>query len=346
MPTPESSTEEQILPVNAGAAEEAENLGAERAEPSTAETEGDKPKGSLLDAVKAALKPAPSAEETPASEDQEDEDAAIAVVKPGETPGEAEGDGEELNEDDLARLSKKTRKSVRRLLRDRAGLRGELDEVRPQAEQFAKIQRFVDEAGLAPQEVSAGFNIMRLMKSDPDKALETLAPMVEMLMKATGRLIPADLQEQVRNGQISPQAAQELSQTRARAHLSQNRERQANETLTQREQSATQRQAIDVMSNAVTAREQHWRTSDPDYAVKAARVIEKVKLAIHEGRRPVTPEQAVALVDECKATVDKELKRYQPRRTAISPVAGGGSSPSAAPRPTSTLDAIRRVVAA
>lgn len=345
MPIPGSSTEEQILPANAGATEEVElTAGEQQAEPSTAENDGDKPK-SMLDAVMAALKP-DSAEEAPASEDQEDEEAAEAVAKPGDKPEEAEGDSEELNDDDLARLSKKTRKSVKRLLRDRATLRGELDDVRPQAEQFQKVQRFIDEAGLVPQEVSAGFNIMRLMKHDPDKALETLTPYVHELMKITGRLLPADLQEQVRNGQISPDAARELSQTRARAALSQNRERQATETLTHREQSATQRQAIDVMSNAVTAREQHWRTSDPDYAVKAARVIEKLKLAVHEGRRPATPEQAIALVDECKASVDKELKRFQPRRQQISPVAGGGSSPSAAPKPSSTLDAIRRVVAA
>lgn len=343
---PEAPTEEVKSPsAQADTTNQVEAQDVEQAAPSAADDKGDKSPATLFDAIKVAMNPEP-AEASPASEGQDEEGSKPEADKPeAKAEGEAD-DEEELSEDELARLSKKTRKSVRRLLTDRANLRAEVDELRPAAERFQEMRRFTDDAGLVSQEITAGFNIMRLMKHEPDKALEMLAPYVQQLMQVTGRLLPKDLQEQVRTGQISPEAAQELSRTRARVAFTEQRETQRQTTQVQQTQAAAQTQTIGLMVNAVTALEQTWLTSDPDYAVKSTRVQEKLKLAVHEGRIPQTPEQATQLVKECKAEVDKELKRHhQQRRQPMVPVTGN-SSPSAAPKPSSTLDAIRRVVAA
>jgi hypothetical protein len=342
---PEAPAEEELKLAQADTTETVETKDVEQAAPSAADDKGDKSPASMFDAVKAALNPTP-AEASPASEGQDEDEPKSEDGKTDEAKAEgAAEDEEELSEDDLSRLNRKTRKSVRRLLKDRAELRAELDDLRPAAERFHEMRRFTDEAGLVSQEITAGFEIMRLMKHEPEKALEALAPYVQQLMQITGRLLPKDLQEQVRTGQISPEAANELSRNRARVAFTEQRETQRHETQVKQEQTAAQRQAITTMANAVTALEQTWRTSDPDYAVKSARVQEKVQLAIHNGQVPQTPDDAVALVKKCKAEVDTELKRFQPKRQQMTPVTGG-SSPSAAPKPSSTLDAIRRVVAA
>src|SRR3546814_13873549 len=98
--------------------------------------------GSLLDAVKAALEPA--AEQPPGSIGQE-EDAENAEAKPAE--GEAEEELGDVTEEELSRYRPRTKRRIEGLLNERKALQEEAEQLRPRAQPFEDMVKYVEAAG-------------------------------------------------------------------------------------------------------------------------------------------------------------------------------------------------------
>jgi hypothetical protein len=310
------------------------------AESSTAE-QGEK--GDMLSAVKAALEPK---EKSPASDEpgsKSDDPLAADAKKEGDA---AAGESDDLTEEDLARLKPKTRKRIETLTAEVRDRDTKLAEISPKAENFEKIQRFVDEAGLSKDDVNQGFDVMRNLKNDPLKAYEQLKPIFAQLQQIAGEVLPPDLQTEVDQGRLTEAHARELTLARSRAAVNGQRlERVETTTRAERERQEFE-QTVDGVAKAVTAWENSTSKGDPDWKLKQPRIQELVELEIMRKQRSQpdyfpTKEEAIEMSKKALTAVETELKRFAPqRRSMTTPASDAGSSRSVA-APKNMLEAVK-----
>ena len=314
---------------------------------------------SLLDAAFDAIAPKDASDEEPdASElegdaDEGDDgtegsaDEADANTETGAAENAESDHG--LSDEDLANLPKRTAKRMRQLLADRKSARTERDEataqldaLRPKAENFDQIERYMREHELSPEEVSQGFEVMRLIKHDPVRALEALTPYVTQLTTLTGGgPLSADLQRQVDEGFVTEAHARQLQQANSRAALAtQAAERQA-EAMNRRDEAQS---AADLQQQRIAAW-QNWavlqKQSDPDFAKIESFVVNQVRAMLHQGA-PRSLDQLTSLFDKAKADVIKQLAPYAKPKTEVTPTRSTQSAKPATPaaaEPKTYLDA-------
>ena len=288
------------------------------ADSSSANDEDAKEPESLLDAVTAAI----------------EEDRAEASSSPDESGEEAEVDAKAETDDDPPFHEHPRWKQMI----------SERDGYKQSHQELTQLKSYMTEANLDANEVNQGFEIMRLIKSDPVKALEALQPYVEQLEQVTGVRLSADIQERVDEGYIDEDSAREMSQLRSREQLSADAARRAAAQAQQIQQQQQMAQHADQVSSAVSEWESKWSSSDPDYKIKQPKVMEKIELNLLRNGPPQTREQAVQLAEACRKAVDDEFAQLRPRKGEIRPVTGG-SSPKSTAEPTTLMEAMQQGLA-
>lgn len=342
----ESSAEEntQVAPQLNTSEPPAEDANKTSTAESSAADDGEKGPKSLLDAVKAAVKPDTGAAGSPAAESGEGKSAEGQSKPAGEKPEGEEEDLGEVTDEELRGYHSKTRRRVKQLLGRIQERDDQLGKLQPKAQHYDQIVSFCQTAGMNSEEVNTLFNVGATLKSgDPEKALEMIEPYYQALLKATGRLLPDDLRQDLETGRISEQRAHELSRMRARTGFSQEQVQRTQDEVRRRDAEAEHKQTVADVGKAVTEWERQQSASDPDYKLKAPRVTEKIELAFARGVVPRNAKEAIDLAVKCKKEVDDELGRILPKKREIREVTGG-TSVNAAPPPTSTLEAIKRAV--
>lgn len=296
------------------------------ADSSTAE--GAKP-ASPLEAVKAAL-----------SESKDDVKSVAATeespTKDGEKAVKANSDQAATDDEDKD-LPFHKHARWQEMKAERNALREQVQVLNSRAQAFDQVSGAVRQAGLSAEEFNQGFEIMRLMKSDPMAALAALKPYFEELQKVSGEVLPADLQAKVDQGFIDPETATEMAKLRSTSNL-------ATQRLQQTEQQQSQQAAQDLqnaMGSSVTAWEQSWAKTDPDYQKKQPLVKSRIIELMNMHGHPRTPEQAVFVANRAKADVEEYLKGMIPTRQSVRTVTGGASNGSGTPTAKTPLDAAR-----
>lgn len=320
------------------------------AEASTADEGAKEP--SILDAVKAALEPKDE-EKSPGSEGQEadTEDAEAKSEEDG-----AEDDLGDVTEEELSSYRPKTKRRIEGLLNERKALKDELEGLRPQAQQFEQMVNYVRDAGLDTHEVNQTFEAARLIKAasrgqvDPQVALDAIMPFVQEVQALAGQILPPELQSQVEQGALSEAHARDLARLRASTQARDAAARQAADVAArqqaEQQTQAQARQAAQATAQAVSAWENSWKQSDPDYRLKTGRVQEKVELEVMRRRgAPLGPEEALAIAKKARADVEAELRAFQPKRTEVKPVTGQAASESR-PKPKTSLEAMKMAIGA
>jgi len=265
---------------------------------------------SMLDAVVAAGKPDPEPEQSSSSEESgEDAESESEEGKnqQGDAPDEpAEDEGEEQ-----VPFHKHPRwKEVQAQLKEAKEAR-----VTPEQEAAFKFKTQFDdymaEADLNPKEFNDGLTIMMAMKKDPQAALDSLMPYVEKLQIITGAKRPDDIQERVDSGLLDGDSAKELADSRNRIAMA---ERAAQE--------AAEAAATDLQNQAVAKAsewETNWKASDPDYAHKQGRVLDKINLSmmrhVQKESGPLTPAEVVKICETAKEEADAEIAALMPKPT-------------------------------
>jgi hypothetical protein len=292
-------------------------------------------KASFLDAVEAALEP--KKEVSPTSESGEEQ------AKPDAGAAETEeGDPAELTDQDLQSLSAKTQKRIRNLVAQRDEVTRELDALKPEAEQWRGVIRYMRDNSIEPQEFDNALAITSLINTgDYERALKVLTPIYRELAQRAGEILPNDLAEEVRLGRISEQHARELNRNRARAVIAEQRETRTREQTSFERQS--QRGMVDQAVRAVDDWAKGKAGSDPDWKEKHEYVAELVELELSRlGPQgfPQTRQAAIGIAEAALKKVEKQIKRFKPKLTEERHATGTSASPKAKAKPGSYMEAI------
>lgn len=224
-------------------------------------------------------------------------------------------------------------------------LTAQVEQANVEAGYYRNFVNYLDENRLSQDDANNLFYIGALMRNDPVKALEVLTPYYNQLLQMTGSVLPPDLQQQVSQGYITKEAALELSRHRASGQTNQVIQRER-ETYQQQQDAQRQQKNIASMQTAVAEWEKQWSSSDPDYAKKKDRVLDRVELLLvrahKNGTTPKTVEEAIKLANQAKSEIEADFKQLKPRKEVRT--VDGGSSASNLPDPKNTADVIRRTL--
>jgi hypothetical protein len=283
---------------------------------------------SMLDVVKAALQ---RPDKSPKSENGQEQDADPAQ------PKKDDSGSEDLPAEEMKLLSKKAQTRFSSLANAKRDLETQVKGLSEKAEGFDRVAAIIDRNQLSPEDVNTGFEIMGLLKLDPQKALEKLSPIVKTLLAHVGYELPDDLKSEVDLGAITQERARELAAARMRESRNEGQRVQRE----QDEQSRQLRETSTKMTGVADAWVAERKTSDPDWHLKQNRVTDLVKIHLLETKKlPQTEKEARDLFAAKLKLVEDEMKGLLPKAKAIVPARGDASS-AATPTATSILDIVR-----
>lgn len=309
--------------------------------PSSSDGEGDEP--SFLDALSKAVETEPTSSSDEPQPEDDGEDDAEAEASAEETPDqtaetETEEDPEDLpdepSEAELKAMSARTKRRIEKLLAERKEARGEAEQAKP-------ILSYMRENDIPMQDVDVVLGMAaQLRHGDFAGFLRTVEPYVNLARQYTGQVLPKDLKEQVDQGFVSPQVAQELAYRRAQEQVS---KQQA-----QRQSQAQENEVRNLRGQAIRTAVQQWedtvKRSDPDYEAKADLIRRTAQALIAERGAPQTPEDAVSYVKMAYEEANKTVTRFRPKPKATQPTPSSvhQSSKTPQPEPDSMFDVVRQ----
>lgn len=214
------------------------------------------------------------------------------------------------------------------------------------AERYQSVQTFMDQNGLAAQEVADGLIIMGLIKQDPLEAWKRLQPVVQNLLVACGEILPEDLLGRVQRGELSQETALELNRERAKT---QNLHAQRSFHEQQAEKRASTERSETLRNTAISWAEDR-QAKDPNFEAKFIPIQKELAFIQSREGKPTTPE---GVLDQLKRAYDAVIlpvasanQQARPMNVRNTRPSVGSVSGNANPAPQSTLDIVDQVLAA
>lgn len=336
-----SSPAEAVTEPSADAKEEAPQSSGEGAE-QDAKT-GEDPKSKMMDIVRDVVsKDADKGESedgsSPAEASETEEAKADADTKL--TDDDKDDDGKPLPFHEHPRWQK--------MKGERDDLRKQVEEFKAPAEQYHQIEQFMNQSGLVADEVAQGFQVMDMIKNNPQAAYEYMVGAVEVLGQMLGKTVSPELQARIDAGEMTEEAARQLAEAQAQSQLHQ----QSAQAAQQQQQQLAQQQQLQQMTQQIQAGVSAWESevmkSDPDYSKKSdmvLRVAQGIRAdRIAKGMAPRNAQEAVDIVKEAYENVNKTLGVTSARRqpTDKTPTSSASSGQAASPSgPQSLAEAVR-----
>ncbi|MCY0148314.1 hypothetical protein OEG84_11480 [Hoeflea sp. G2-23] len=320
---------EEAVPA-ASETDEADATPAEQsadAEPSTAE-DVSKPEETTLSVVRDVV-------------GKREDDAAASSASEEET-GQAAGEEatqEEPDAEDYSDVPFNKHPRFQALLTERAALK--LD-----ADRYKNVETFISENNLNGDEAADILRIGGLMKTDPAKAWAEMKPMVQKVLIAAGEVLPEDLTKRVQDGEMSREAAMEVSRLRAAQQSTQARTQWESQRNEQRQQT----DAVTAIQSTVSSWEAERQARDPNFSAKLPALQKEIAwLQVSEGK----PKTADAVKAQLQKAYDAVSASYTPpavipaqrQKPAVRPVVGGQVNGNTRPKIENTHDAINAVIA-
>lgn len=293
---------------------------------SSAEADGND--ASLLDVVQDVVKERP---------------ASSASSADGSEAGNASGDAASQGPDNEEYSDVPFHKHPRfqNLIRERNSLRED-------AGRYQNVQTYLDENGLSAEEAANALHTFARAKVDPVGAFQELKPWLQQLLVDAGEVLPADIKERVEKGELTHDAALELSRSRATTKSHETR-RGFDEQRQQRQQ---QRAQSTEAVNTAAAWEADRRQKDPNFEAKYPALQREIAFLQQTEGKPTGKEGVQAQLKKAYDAVNKTFKapaapppggqqRQQQQRPAIKPVNGGSVNGTVRQPPKNTLDIVR-----
>lgn len=211
---------------------------------------------------------------------------------------------------------------------------------RADAERYRNVERFLTDNGLSAEHAAEALRVRALMNTNPAEAWKILRPLAEQAAIAAGAILPPDLQQRVQAGQLSREAALELSQARAGQ---QSLERQR-EWEVQRQQQYQAEQAEAARRSTVEQWKAERAMRDPNFAAKEKAIQKELFFLTGTRGEPRNPAEIVALLNEAYQNANAAVPAQPPAprpKPAVKPVTGGQGAGTSRAEPTNTLDIIR-----
>lgn len=311
--------------------------GADTADTSTAtgETEDD----GLLSVVRDVVE----ANRTP-----EDQSASPAEGEEG-----ADGDAASADDDDdFSNVPFSKHPDFRRLIRKKNEYREQAKAFEQDAVRYQNVQNFMDQNGLAAEEAADMLVVAGLMKTNPVEAWKRAKPTIQKLLIAAGEVLPDDLKARVQGGELSHDAALEVSRSRAMQASS-----QAQQSFeTQRRQKQEQQTAASALTSAADAWETKRREKDPNFEAKQPLLMKELVYLQRVDGIPTDPAGVNAQLEKAykavklpaapvAATTGGPARPAPGQKKAITPIRGGQVAGGAKPEVKSTMDVVANVLA-
>ncbi len=312
-----------------------------------------------------------AAESTPASSSDatgDTDDSLLSVVrdvvgesrKPddqtaSQAEGEEEGSGDEATaegEEDFSDVPFVKHPRFRKVLAERRDFKARAESAEQDATRYRNVQQFMDQNGLEANEAADLLVIGGLIKTNPVEAWKRMKPTVQKLLVAAGEVLPPDLQDRVQKGELSSEAALEVSRSRATQQSMQ----VAQSFQDRRRQHEQQQSAATALMQAANDWEAERTKKDPNFAAKMP-LLEREIAYLHRSEGvPNTPDGVREQLKRAYTEVNKAFKapapvqqQQPPQRPAvkpaITPVRGGEVAGGAKPEIKSTMDVLTNVMA-
>lgn len=296
----------------------------------------DAPKPTLADVVKTAAEANGEGKSSTPANDGKD--------KPEGTPDPAKAEAPHDPKDD-EKLPFHNHPRWKQVIGENADFRKQIETLAPQAEQYEKIQSFMDQHHLSHDEVGELFVVGAMAKAGDPRALQRIDEFRDRLATAIGEKLPQDIQDRVDSGEITEAAGKELSRLRAKdakATADADRNRQQSDEDRQRQAASDHAAAC----QAATVRwETEARKTDPDFAKKENAIARYSRAFVQERGFPKTVDEAVQIVKDAYAEVNKDLGAIIPAKKPVSHVPSTPSSHGAKTKPKNLLEAVTQAAA-
>jgi len=253
--------------------------------------------------------------------------------------------GEKADAPDDTKLSFHNHPRWQEVIGQNKQYREQVKALEPDADQFRKINSFMQEHHLTPNEVGDSFILAAMMKNGDARALQKLDELRSNFALAIGEALPADIQDRIDAGEISETAGSELAKSRAANKLAETREAARQEEQRVAEATRTQSALANAQASAVQAWDVDTRKVDPDFAKKENAIGMYARGLMQEHGLPKSPAEAVQLMKAAYAKVNKDFAQALPPKTAVARLPVAPSSNGAKAAPKSLREALERAAA-
>lgn len=208
-------------------------------------------------------------------------------------------------------------------------------------DQYAKLTGFLQETGVSSEEAARALELEALRKTNPVEAWKAMKPMVQQLLMEAGELLPADLQQRVKQGELTREMALEMNRLKAAQTAGQRASQHGATVADQR----AQQQAVQARVSAVTTWEQATRARDPDFDAKLEDLQKEILWMQKRDGVPADAAGAKKQLDAAFTAVNKRVRTSAAPRRQTTPVTGGrGAGGNNAPKPQTMLDVVKQAV--
>jgi len=292
---------------------------ADTAAHSTGETPA---KSTLLDAV---LKVVPATNERDVLATDGQATPAPQGDQPGD-PGQADTEPETDGPDDDTLpegVAGVVHRKFTKLLKQRRELRAEVESLQRPAEIGSELERFAKANDLSGDDIALTMKMAASLRiGDYQSFYKAVAPYVRTAQEYLGIVLPKDLQQRVRAGQMNEDAAREFARQRFDSTRSQMQLESTSKAMSQQRAQAVQGD----VQRAVTSFEMRLSASDPDYKAKAPFVKRAVQGRLLElGGRISDVNEALDIVKQSYAEANQHYKTLQPVPRATQPRPNGAT---------------------
>lgn len=211
-------------------------------------------------------------------------------------------------------------------------------------QQFESFRNEVREvfSGLDQSEAMEALEIARLMKTDPQAALERLSPVYSQVASLNGYLLPDDLQQEVDAGYMTQERAQELAKYRAQQEFQQTRQQSQQQHETQGQQDRVMQEATQGLEEL----EANWKRADPDFGMKQGPIFDRFAVLMQQRMAQGQPlgsrDEVMQLAEQAKQEVEQRFDALRPKRQAKKTLRSTAPGPAAQPKPQSVMDIINQ----
>ncbi len=283
-----------------------------------------------------------------ASDDQKGDKKDGEAVEGDEAEGQAsEKDGDETSEDGDKNADSEADPSLTDATKPPpfhehprwVEVQDRLKAAEPLAEGHRVLLTYMQQNQITEEDLRGMLEIGALMQSNPVEAYNRLAPIVEGLGQLAGKTLPEDLEKQVAEGKLTPNAAQELAKSRAEAAWL----KQQNKQTVASQRATAQQYMVAAVSDWATTK------AKTDLAFKAGtpfyKFVDNRFQMLSLSKPPRTPMEAVRLAEEAYTEVKKLMGPATATKRATKPVgtktvSSNGSSPAQKKKEPQTMEEV------